>query len=317
MTPDHENLGYGQRVDIGFDDEALLGHDPTEVDETQENPNDATATQETLSEPANDDQATDVDESLPEVETDTDQPTSGTTTPGGPPVVAICGTAGGVGTTTVSALLAYVASRQDRGPVLLTDLGGPGASLAAYFDQESVHSLATAANAHRAGLLEQSSDPPFAALDRNLRLMAREPSIADEIPAHDPCLAELLANAQSAHFATFVDCGRLEHPGEQLVAAHATHIVWTAEGTESGARRANRVIRELGYRGSQFNLIYIRGRNGIPSQRAQQEFAEAATEHRLAIVLTEDLGDLVGQGLVTTARRAKDPVRRSLERILR
>lgn len=99
--------------------------------------------------------------------------------PVGSPVVAVCGLNGGAGTSTFTMLLAYAAAQQNRGPVLLTDLGGPSASIAAYLSKRGSHSLASAANAHRAGLFGADGRVPFAQLPNGLRLMAREPGLAD------------------------------------------------------------------------------------------------------------------------------------------
>lgn len=263
-------------------------------------------------------------ENLPEPEispSDEDEPTpepAPVIAPHGNPLVAVCGTGGGTGTTTVTALMAFIAARQNRGPVLLTDLGGPSASLAAYFGRRAGYSLASAAVAHQAGVFGSNGRTPFVNVDRNLRLMAKEPDALDQINGHaDTAIRDLLINSQEDHFATFIDCGRLEHTAEQQVASQATHMIWVTAGEAADARKARAKIPALGYQGTRLSILYVRNTNGtIPDRAVQKELGETADENGLAIVVSPPLGDLVQQGLVPTATKARTALRSALERIL-
>jgi|GEM_PF-4482726 len=239
--------------------------------------------------------------------------------PYGPPVVAVCGTGGGAGTTTVTALMAFIASRQDRGPVLLTDLGGPSASLAALIGKKGNYSLGSAANAHRIGLFANNGTAPFAKVNENLRLMAKEPDALDLTPdSTDSALTDLLEHAQEDHYATFIDCGRLELPAEQQVAASATHVVWVVGGTKTEARKARAMIASLGFSGSRGSMLYVRSEvEAMPDLPVQEELGKVADENSLGIIVAGPVGDLVSQGLMPTAARARKPVGAMLERILR
>lgn len=240
------------------------------------------------------------------------------TDPAGPPLVAVCGTEGGAGTTTVTALMAFIASRQNLGPVLLTDLGGPSSSLAAMLNKRARYSLASAANAHRAGLFATNGKAPFALVNEQLRLMAKEPDALDQVSVDpDPALRDLLIDSQEDHFATFIDCGRLEQAAEQQVASLATHIVWVCGGTLTSARKARAKITSLGFTGSAMSILYVRGEtDSVPARSAQEELGKAADESGLAIVVSPPVGDFVSQGLVPTASRAMKPLSAALERIL-
>lgn len=240
--------------------------------------------------------------------------------PAGSPIVAVCGLSGGAGTSTFAMLLAYAAAQQKRGPVLLADLGGPSASMAAYLSKRAAHSLASAANSHRAGLFGADGKPPFAELSNDLRLMAREPGLADDelSSSADPFLYDLLVDAQEDHFATVVDCGRLEQLSEVAVAEHATHIVWVVSGEPAPARRARAALKSLPFRGSKSSILVVRTDDQAPlSDRTATDIRHAADSADADIILCSDAGDVVAQGIARTATRAILPVKAALGRILK
>lgn len=238
--------------------------------------------------------------------------------PHGRPLVAVCGTGGGVGTTTMTALLAYGAAVQGRGPVLLTDLGGPSATLAAMLGNTAPHSLGSAANAHRTNTLTDDSRQPFTTVE-GVRLMARPPDGLDHIPTEaDPALTELLIDAQGDHFATFVDCGRLDLAAERQVAGNATHLVWVTGETATRARQAEAKIEGLGFTGARLTALWIVNRSGTPVNTAvQRQFTEIQDSLGLSIIECGEIGDLTEQGLAATAGRALEPLKTLLVRILR
>lgn len=239
--------------------------------------------------------------------------------PDGPPVVAVCGTAGGAGTSTVTALMAFIAAEQNRGPVLLTDMGGPASALSALIGKKAGYSLGSAANAHRIGLFATNGTAPFEKVNSNLRLMSKEPDALDlTTSTTDKALTELLQDAQEDHYATFVDCGRLEQAGEQQIAAAATHVVWVVGATRTDARKARSMISSLGFSGTRGSFLYVRSTGEqMPDMPVQEELGLIADENALAIVVSPPVGDLVAQGIMPTAARAKKPLGPVLERILR
>ena len=318
VDPDHiEDVTDLESGSIAEDFEA-----PEEVDtvapEPDPSPNGTEDVEEfTPPEPVNHDPQGEAD---PQPDSMVDEPTRRVLDPAGAPVVAVCGLNGGAGTTTFAMLLAFAASKQKRGAVLLSDLGGPSASMAAYLSKRGGHSLASAANAHRAGLLGTDGKAPFAEVSNSLRLMAREPGLADDeiSTSTDPYIYDLLVDAQEDHYATVIDCGRLERPGEEAVAEHATHIVWVVEGNPAAARRARAALRAIPYRGSRSSVLVVRvPGDGSFNDRAEKDVRHAADDADADIVLCSDAGDVVGQGLERTAKRAIQPVKATLGRVFK
>lgn len=335
MSVDDTDFDYGALLaESEIDDEALLEFEPSDeeldaVEAAFEDPADTLeeVADEVPEEPAaeaveGDDQ---VEEPSPAVTED--EPAAGdeeaaqsvrALDPAGSPVVAVCGLSGGAGTSTFTMLLAYAAAQQHRGPVLLTDLGGPSASIAAYLSKRGAHSLASAANAHRAGLFGADGQPPFAQLPNGLRLMAREPGLADDVIADsdDAYVYDLLIDAQEDHFATFIDCGRLEQPGEMSVAEHATHIIWVVDGTPAAIRRARAALNALSYRGSRSSILVVRVDGSEPlSDTTEKGIRLAADSADADMIMCSDAGDIVEQGMAKTARNAIQPVKAALGRI--
>ncbi len=156
------------------------------------------------------------------------------------PLVAVCGIGGGVGTSTLTFLTAMYVQSFASAPILLCDTGGPSASLALLAERESKLSLPQAASAIAADAL---GAPLFVSVTAKLRLIACEPQLDD--PPDLDGLDRLLFDARSAHPLTIVDCGTLQRPVERAAAEQASSIVWVAEGSPAGARRAQSALRSL------------------------------------------------------------------------
>jgi Flp pilus assembly CpaE family ATPase len=155
-------------------------------------------------------------------------------------LLAVCGIGGGVGTSTLAFLTAMHVQHFCAKSVLLSDTGGPGASLAVLAGQSSPLSLGKAAAAIAADAL---GVPLFVPVTPKLRLIAREPELDD--PADTDGLARLLHDARDAHPLTIVDCGTLQRPIERSVAEQASAILWVTQASPSGARRAQATLRSL------------------------------------------------------------------------
>lgn len=235
--------------------------------------------------------------------------------PLGPPVVAVCGLGGGAGATTMTLMLGYAAAAQDRGGVLVADTGGAGANLASIAKKRSEHSLTSAAHAQRLGVLRPET--AFTEISQDLRLIGREPDLAgDDLEDLAPELADLLADAQEAHLAVFVDCGRLEKEAQIEVARHATHIVWVTTGNATGARKARAMFDSMSLAGSRADLLIVRAdRDGL-DLKAEREMRLAAEEADALLIFCPAAGDVVSQGINTTATRMAHQLRVALGRIL-
>ena len=213
-------------------------------------------------------------------------------------------------------MLGFAAAAQDREAVLVADTGGSGANLAAFANQRSDHSLTSAANANRLGVLDGST--MFTELSPRLRLIGREPDLAgDNLADLGPELADLLTDAQEAHLAVFVDCGRLESEAQVEVARNATHIIWITTGDATGARKARASVESTSLAGAQSDFLLVRAARGKGlTLKAEREIRRAAEEADAMLVFCPDAGDIVEQGIEATATRIAHELRVTLARIL-
>jgi hypothetical protein len=74
---------------------------------------------------------------------------------------------------------------------------------------------------------------PFEVLDGGIRLIATEAQ--RPIPGDADSVAGILRQAQPAHIATIVDCGRVNTPGAAVGLAVASHIVWVVPADDRAA----------------------------------------------------------------------------------
>lgn len=157
--------------------------------------------------------------------------------PGGP-LVAVCGLAGGAGTTTLALQLARQAARESPAPVLVCEAEALAGGLAAAAGATSVSSLG-----ELAGLVAAGGRPPagaVAALDHNLRLLAttprRPPAVGGE------ALARVLSDARAAHGIVVCDCRTLDHVAAAALLAAATHVLWVLPATPAALGHAAALI---------------------------------------------------------------------------
>jgi MinD-like ATPase involved in chromosome partitioning or flagellar assembly len=154
------------------------------------------------------------------------------------PLLAVCGLAGGVGTTMLTYLIALAASREWADPILVADTGGPSGALAAYAGVEVPRSLSELAV--QLGCGKPLGAGIYATRRDGLRVLASGPDFSS--PDVDDQLRALLAHAREAHSLTVIDCGTLVRRAEQAVAAAATHIAWVLPATRAGVERGLRIL---------------------------------------------------------------------------
>jgi Flp pilus assembly CpaE family ATPase len=207
-------------------------------------------------------------------------------------LIAVCGIGGGAGTSTLAFLTAMYAQRVAPAPLLLCDTGGPAASLAVLAEKQSQLSLPQAAAAIGADAL---GVPLFVPLTPKLRLIARDPDFDDALDSDG--LARLLRDARAAHPITIVDCGTLQRPVERAVAEQASSILWTAQGSPAGARRAQAALRSLPLRAEREILAVWAGERR--SSAVEHELMSAADLHGASVVFVPALPEVSQAGLDT------------------
>jgi len=147
--------------------------------------------------------------------------------PGGP-LIAVCGLAGGAGTTTLAVAVARQAAADSTVPALLADASPERAGVAAAVGAVSDCCLLDLAAGRRPGR-------PFAEPAPRLRLVASAPKPAPQTTAGQ--LTDTLAGARAAHGLCVIDCATLASANEAILAA-ATDIVWVLPATAAAVKRA-------------------------------------------------------------------------------
>ena len=150
----------------------------------------------------------------------------------GGPLIAVCGLAGGAGTSTLALLLAHEAAAHSGAAILLSEadpLQGGLAALTGRATAQSLIDLARDVAEHKAPA------EPFVELEGGLRLIAAQPRRC--APADADAITGLLAEARAAHGLVIVDCATSWAHNSAILTA-ATQILWTIPATPGGVARA-------------------------------------------------------------------------------
>ncbi len=150
----------------------------------------------------------------------------------GGPLVAVCGLAGGAGTSTLAWLLAREVAASSTAPILLTETDPLHGGLAALTGRATPHPLIELAR-HVAE--HEAPGETFAELEPGLRLIAAQPR--HRVPVDRDAFLGLLAEARAAHGLVTVDCATSWTHDSPILAA-ATHILWSIPATRAGVARA-------------------------------------------------------------------------------
>ena len=154
----------------------------------------------------------------------------------GGPLVAVCGLAGGAGTSTLALTLARLAAAASAAPVLLTEADPLRPGLAALTGRTAPHPLLELA---RRVADDAAPRETFAELDAGLRLVASQPS--DCAPPAPDTVRALLAQARAAHGLVIVDIGTSWAAANPILTA-ATHTLWSMPASTIGIARTRAVL---------------------------------------------------------------------------
>jgi len=217
-------------------------------------------------------------------------------------LLAVCGLAGGVGTTTLAYLIAVAAARQPGDAVLVADTGGPSGGLAACAGVEVPRSLSELGE--QLGYGNPLGTGIYATRRDGLRVLASGPDFSPPDVADQ--LRPLLAYAREAHGLTVIDCGTLTRRAEQAVAAAATHVAWMLNATASGVERGGRVLKAAPRTAAKELIV---ARNDIRQTRASLRLLRRlAAERQASLVLVPHLTRLERGGIEACADEAQVPV---------
>lgn len=151
----------------------------------------------------------------------------------GGPIVAVCGLAGGAGTSTLALTLARLAATDSAAPILLAETDPLRAGLAVLTGHATPRPLVALAHDLVA---DRTPTDTFVELEPGLRLIAAEPQPSATAAADG--LDALLAQARDAHGLVILDCGTHWTP-DGPVLAQATHVIWTVPATRNGLARGH------------------------------------------------------------------------------
>lgn len=154
--------------------------------------------------------------------------------------MAICGLAGGAGTTTLAYQLALRAAHESRRPVLLSESEATLPGLAAIAGRTSPHAIGGSADALAD---DPAPEPPAVELGQGLSLLASLPRPAPAV--YDEALRAVLFRASERHALVVVDCRTLDHSHAPALIASASHVVWTLP-LSSDALAAGTLLHECG-----------------------------------------------------------------------
>jgi MinD-like ATPase involved in chromosome partitioning or flagellar assembly len=148
-------------------------------------------------------------------------------------VVAVCGLAGGAGTTTLAYRLALQAARESPGPVLACESEAVLGGLAVITGRAARHGLGGLADQVENAAL---ADSPAVELGAGLHLTAAMPRPSPVVS--DAALAAVVAAARQRHTLVVVDCRTIEHPHARALLLAASHIVWTLPSSRDALQAA-------------------------------------------------------------------------------
>jgi Flp pilus assembly CpaE family ATPase len=206
------------------------------------------------------------------------------------PLLAVSGLCGGAGASTLAYLLASYVAREGSGLVLVADTGGPGGGLSCYAGVTAPRSLTEAAEYVASGL---PTGPLVATTDAGLRVLATEPQLMPQCARNG--IELLLDHARERYALTVLDCGTLAREADQVALAKASHLAWVLPATDSGVRRARRVLEAANSCLPGRELIVARHDERAP-KTAMRELRRLAEDRRATLVLFPSLPDLaVGQ----------------------
>jgi Flp pilus assembly CpaE family ATPase len=151
--------------------------------------------------------------------------------PGGP-LVAVCGLAGGAGTSTLAYLLARRAARHSTAPVLLAELeaGGGLVALAGAASSLGLCELARAVDE------ERPPERPFTEAAGFRLVASTQPGAPDPLPVG--ALERLLDDARAAHGLVVIDAGQPTTGAGERLLAMVDHLLLCVPATPAGVRRA-------------------------------------------------------------------------------
>lgn len=201
--------------------------------------------------------------------------------------VAVIGSRGGVGASTVAVNLAWILAEERKHKTALIDLDLEFGTIALSLDLEPTRGLREALEnpARIDGLFIASAT---AKLTENLSIMATEENLTAEVQYNPNAVDALFEALGRTNDAIVIDVPRISYPVRRRVFESATEIVLVTELSLSGLRDSLRLLRSIQEVAPETPVRVVANRSAGPKQAMQVKDFQKALEHRVDLLLPDD-----------------------------
>ncbi|MGE0118604.1 MAG: CpaE family protein [Dongiaceae bacterium] len=207
--------------------------------------------------------------------------------PGKRSVVAVMGTRGGVGASTLAMNLAWLIANEHKRETMLVDLDLQGGTVALALDVEPSHGLREVLdNPNRIDSLFVTSVATKCG-DR-LHVLAAEEAVDDEVHYNTSAVSLLLDELKKNSASVIVDLPRNAPGARAVVLAAATEIVVVTDLTLAGLRDAIRLYTMVQQVAPSARVIFVANRDGGREGTVSKAEFEKALGKPIEFVLPED-----------------------------
>ena len=202
-------------------------------------------------------------------------------------LVAVMGTRGGVGASTVAMNLAWLMANDHKRDTMLVDLDLQGGTIALALDVEPSHGLREVLDnpARIDSLFVTSVATKFA--DR-LHVLAAEEAVDDEVHYNTSAVSLLLDELKKTSTAVIVDLPRNAPGARAVVLAAATEIIIVTDLTLAGLRDAIRLHTMVQQVAPSARVLFVANRDGGREGTVSKAEFEKALGKSIEFVLPED-----------------------------
>jgi pilus assembly protein CpaE len=232
-------------------------------------------------------------------------------------LVAVMGTRGGVGASTVAMNLAWLMANDHKRDTMLVDLDLQGGTIALALDVEPSHGLREVLDnpARIDSLFVTSVATKFA---ERLHVLAAEEAVDDEVHYNTSAVSLLLDELKKTAASVIVDLPRNAPGARAVVLAAATEILIVTDLTLAGLRDAIRLHTMVQQVAPSARVIFVANRDGGREGTVSKAEFEKALGKSIEFVLPEDAKanqTAANAGKPVTAAAANSKVSGALKQI--
>src|SRR5499426_1324338 len=202
-------------------------------------------------------------------------------------LVAVMGTRGGVGASTVAMNLAWLMANDHKRDTMLVDLDLQGGTIALALDVEPSHGLREVLDnpARIDSLFVTSVATKFA---ERLHVLAAEEAVEDEVHYNTSAVSLLLDELKKQSASVIVDLPRTAPGARAVVLAAATEVIIVTDLTLAGLRDAIRLHTMVQQVAPNARVIFVANRDGGREGTVSKAEFEKALGKSIDFILPED-----------------------------